>query len=149
MFAGDLESSVESVCEILADALRINQAESRRVLFSESNDVSQFQTALTEVLRSVSDDIARRLNLIWQIADLSDPINSIVICGEGAHIPILRRFLEDLTNRNVSPFDPLTMLLADGEKAFPIPSSFTIAIGLALRSPRDRVLSLGGMDDND
>lgn len=149
MFAGDLESSVESVCELLADALRMNQSESRRVLFTESNDGSQFQPALTEVLRSVSDDIARRLNLIWQIADLSEPIDSIVICGEGAHIPNLRRFLEDLTNRTVLPFDPLTALSADGEDAFTTPSSFTIAIGLALRSPGDRVVSLGGNDDND
>jgi type IV pilus assembly protein PilM len=144
MFAGDLASCVESVCEMLADALRVNQAESRRVLFADLNDSSQLQPGLTEVLRSVSDDIARRLNLIWQIADLPDPINSIVICGEGAHIPTLRRFLEDLTNRTVFLFDPLTSLSAVGESAFTMPSSFTIALGLALRSPGDRVVSLGG-----
>jgi len=148
MFAGDLASSVESVCELLGDSLKMTEAESRQVLFSESNDMKEFQPGLMEVLRSVSDDIARRLNLIWQIADLAEPINSIVICGEGAHIPILRRFLEDLTNRTVLPFDPLTKLSADGEVYFSMPSSFTVAIGLALRSLDDRVVSLGGMDDN-
>lgn len=141
MYAGDLACGSDSMRELLADMNSADAVKDEKVTLENSRFTDTVSLGSNDTLNYLIDHVTRRINLIWQIADLPGHIESIILSGEGGYIRGLRSRLEHMMGCSVELYDPIRLLESEAGEVSNSRGIFTIAAGLALRSAEDKIAS--------
>lgn len=144
-YSGDVPVGMATTVDLITDGAGIGPEEAYSLLFDESqSDGVAWESAQLAVER-ICTDLGRRLSLFWTLAEVDNPIERIVLCGEGAGILGLREMLMEKTGVPVVVLDPLSQFSRGSDCIIDRhPSHYTVATGLALRSADDRITELSG-----
>lgn len=131
-----ISGTIDHIVEVAGAGL----PDAYRLLFNSSEGERMVPEAVQSAVNRTGAEIARRLSLFWTVAEVDDPFDLIVLCGDGATMVGLRDIVQEKTGVPVIIIDPFEGFSLDNNLIVDRhPSHYTVAVGLALRTANDRI----------
>jgi type IV pilus assembly protein PilM len=142
LLTGDVSVGGKFVTEAIMDefGLSISDAEEKKLEGDAAN--KELSEVISNNIGQMTSEINRQLTLLWNSAGLEESIDKIFVTGGGSELPGLIDALAKKTDVECERMDCFRhMSIEDSlkERISKFSSSMSIAAGLALREPEDKI----------
>lgn len=154
LFTGDISTGGKSFTDTLVDVFSVSPTEAeaeKRDQWSLKSDKDATKEALERQAETVAAEFNRQLSFYWSASGSEEGIDQIILTGGGAQIHGLAEELKEKTGVATKFFDPLGKIklgnnITEGAIK-PFKNQLSIAIGMSLRQPGDKLIAEGVLDD--